>query len=81
MLIVKNIKKYLNKYYNAIIIAFLLIFIVYIIIYYYIKNKENMESMENTDDKIIVGKYCIGFFAVCSHIFRDISTFFNEKKN
>ena len=80
MLIVKNIKKYLNKYYNAIIIAFLLIFIVYIIIYYYIKNKENMESMENTDDKIIVGKYCIGFFAVCSHIFRDISTFFNEKK-
>jgi hypothetical protein len=82
MLHVKNIKKYLNKYYNIIIISCLLIFLVCIIIHYYIKNKKNIDHFDNTnlENKIIVEKYCIGFFAVCSHIFRDISVFFNENK-
>ena len=78
----KNIKKYINKNSNNITLIsslFLLLLIIFIIIFY---NKEiNKENMDNENNNtVVVHKYCIGFFAVCTHILKDISTFFNKKK-
>lgn len=75
----KNIKKNINKYTNnitLICLLFLLLLILFIIIFYYIK--ENMDNENN--DTVIVSKYCIGFFAGCFHILKDITTFFNNNK-
>ena len=73
------IKKYIKNKSSAniyIIICILLIILLIIIFYYIKKKKENMENinnMENQEDKIlIVPSVCIGFFACCAHILKVI---------
>ena len=77
----KNIKKSINKNSNNITLICLLLSLIFILIYYYISNKNNMENMDNeNNDKVIVSKFCIGFFACCSDILKHVSIYFNNNK-
>ena len=64
-------------------VLFLVLLTLFIIMFYYIKeNIDNMENMENNnnENKLVIHKFCIGFFACCSDILKHVSIYFNNHK-